>query len=867
MLAKDALFARLAEGHAARITVITPNRRLAQTLIADFDQFQLARGLGQTAGGRTVWEAADVLPYGAFVERLWEDALYSEVGGKLPLLLTSAQEQAIWEEILRGSELLSIAQTASQCRDAWRLRHAWRIPAGGGTEDAAAFSAWADAYRKRTEGETDAARLPDLVASVLTHSKTPKLLVAYAFDIVPPQMREFFAHFELEQCKPEPIEGVATKQVFRSARDEIAQAAAWARARLEEGRARIGVVVPDLAKRRREVVRVFSRVMQPAYNLPGAAKAPLPFNVSLGAPLADFPLVDFAMSLIGFSFQEIDFAAASRLIRSPFLAGAETEMSARARLDAKLRGQLGATVSLPKLIGSIDHCPLLRAALENVFRLKSEGRQSPGAWARHFSALLDAAGFPGERALDSEEFQTRAKWHETLGELTRLERISRDEPVAAAHARLTYLCRETLFQPESAEAPIQVLGVLESAGLRFDALWVSGLTDEAWPMEARPNPFIPVALQKKAGIPQATAETSAALDRRLTEEWLVAAPEVVVSFPAKEQDRDLAPSALIAGIREGTVLVPQYPRTRDVLFSRKKSTTLHDGSGPRAPPGPVRGGTRVLADQAACPFRAFAKWRLAAEVLDAPADGPDAADRGRLLHALMREIWTELKSSDALHTQNLVPVIERAAAAAVKEAGLEGRFAEMERVRLAKLADEWLALEKQRKPFEVAFTEHPRTLSVAGLEFSSRIDRMDRLVDGERGHVLIDYKTGGRVTPKDWEPPRPDDPQLPLYAVAAPEDLAAVTFAKLRPGDMRFTGFAKAKDLVPRVRPALNWNSLLADWKKEAESLGSAFASGDAAVDPKRDLKTCLRCDLQTLCRVYEKFNVLEELEDEEGVD
>jgi ATP-dependent helicase/nuclease subunit B len=862
MLAKDALFARLAEGQAARISVITPNRRLAQTLLADFDAYQIGRGL-------SVWEAADILPYGAFVERLWEDALYSEAGGRLPLLLTPAQEQAIWEDILRGSDLLSVARTASQCRDAWRLRHAWRIPPGGGTEDAAAFAAWAETYRRRTEGEVDSARLPDVVAGFLDHVKAPKLLVAYAFDIVPPQMREFFARFDLDECKPQAVDGEAGKQAFRSAREELAQAAAWARARLEHGYQRIGVVVPDLAKRRSEVVRVFSRVMQPAYNLPGASKQPMPFNVSLGAPLADYPMVDCALSLIRISFQEIDFGAASRLVRSPFVAGAESEMNARARLDTRLRGDLGATVSLPKLIASIEHCPVLRAALENVFRLKGEGRQSPGAWARHFSALLEAAGFPGERTLDSDEFQTRAKWHETLGELAKLDRISREEGIELAHARLAHLCRDTLFQPAHSTngpaAPVQVLGVLESAGLRFDCLWVTGLTDETWPMDARPNPFIPVALQKRAGIPQAAAETSAALDRRLTEEWLASAPEVIVSFPAKDKDRDLAPSPLIAGIPEAAVDVPEYRRYRDVLFSKKVIATLQDGNGPRVAPGPVRGGTRVLADQAACPFRAFARWRLAAESLETPADGPDAADRGRLLHALMREIWAQLRSSAALHEENLVPVIERAAATAVREAGLDGRFAELERVRLVKLADEWLALEKNRKPFEVAFTEHPRTLAVAGLEFSSRIDRMDRLVEGERGYVLIDYKTGGRVTPKDWEPPRPDDPQLPLYAVAAPEDLAAVAFAKLRPGDMRFTGFAKARDLVPRVRPALNWSALLAEWKKEADSLGSAFAAGDAAVDPKRDLKTCLRCDLQTLCRVYEKFNVLEEIEDEES--
>src|SRR6267378_2566360 len=72
-------------------------------------------------------------------------------------------------------------------------------------------------------------------------------------------------------------------------------AAKWARARLEEGRGRIGVVVPQLAQRRKEVVRVFSRVMRPGHHLPGAEKTPLPFNVSLGEPLSNYPLVDAAL--------------------------------------------------------------------------------------------------------------------------------------------------------------------------------------------------------------------------------------------------------------------------------------------------------------------------------------------------------------------------------------------------------------------------------------------------------------------------------------------------------------------------------------------------------------------------------------------
>jgi probable DNA repair protein len=853
MLSKSELFARLAEGHAARLAVVTPNRRLAQALTLEFDEYQAAKGLA-------AWEAADIVPLAAFVERLWEDALYSGSGAKLPALLTPAQEQALWEEILKAADLLSPAQAAAQCRAAWKLAHAWRIAPGSGGEDAAAFHKWAKTYEARTRGDVDAARLPDLVSGSLEKTRKPELLVAYAFDILPPQTKAFFAHFPFAECQPEAAKGAAMRTAFASRRQELEAAAAWARARLEEGRKRIGVVVPELAQRRAAVVRAFSRVMQPGYPL-SASKRVLPFNVSLGKPLADYPLAQAALSLIELSFRELEFARASSLIRSPFVGGADAEMTSRARLDVRLRETLGATVPLAKLIAASAQCPVLRAVLERIFALKEETRKGAGAWARHFSALLGAAGFPGERALDSEEFQTRAKWHETLGEFARLERVTSELSLEEAFAFLRKLCADTLFQPESPEAPIQILGVLESAGLRFECLWVSGLTDEAWPMQPRPNPLLAIALQRKAGVPEASAEAAAALDRRLTAQWQVAAGEVVFSHPLKEEDRDLAPSPLIAGIASSALDIPRYPRYRDLVFSRKRVVELEDANGPRVAAGKVRGGTRVLADQAACPFRAFARWRLRAEELEEPAPGLDPRDRGKLLHALMREIWTQLKGSSGLERE-LGPVIARAAAAAVQEIGLEGRFAALERLRLARIAADWLELEKNREDFEIAFLEHPRTLTVAGLEFSSRIDRMDRLPDGS--HILIDYKTG-RATPRQWEGPRPDDPQLPLYAVAAREQLAAVAFARLKAGELRFMGYARAERLLPGVKLYRDWPGLLAQWKKEAEALGASFAAGEARVDPKHDLKTCRLCALQTLCRVYEKFSALEDTAEEAG--
>ncbi len=862
---KADLLARLAAGQATRVCVVTPNRRLAQELSREFDA-------GQSAKNLKVWETADILPFTAFVERLYEDALYSDLAAQLPLLLTTAQEQALWESTIRtskwGEALLAVPQAAGNCLRAWELAQGWRI-AGAlasfpGNDDARAFADWSRDYARRCEreGNTDAARLADVVAPLLKEAalRKPRLLVAYAFDVVTPQEQEFLAvcadqGIEVVTCAPERRKSKPGRRVFSSAREELDAAAQWARARLEAGAQRIGVVVPELGQRRKEVARVFARTLHPAHNLPGAQRKALPFNLSLGAPLADYPLVRAALSILELAAGEIPFEQASRLLRSPYIAGADGEMARRALLDAALRKRAPARVTLGKLVGLIEGCPVLRQRLEALFAVPKKDNASPHDWGRHFTALLDAAGFP-ERSLDSDEFQTRAKFNETLAEFAKLERVTPKMSFRQALASLKQ-CADVLFQPETPDAPIQVLGVLESAGLEFDALWVSGLTDDVWPLHARPNPFIPPALQRKAQIPEASAEATLERCKRITEGWLKAAGEVIVSHSTREEDRELLASPLISGVPGlmGTPETRSVARYRDVIFAARQVEYVEDGKAPPLATKTPKGGTRILADQSACPFRAFARHRLAAEALEEPVEGLDARARGLLLHSLMKELWTELKGSAGL-VGDVGPAIEKAATRAVAAAKLEDPFAGLERKRLAKLAWEWLEVERGRAPFTVAAMEEKRKLKVAGLVLNGRIDRMDALESG--GHALIDYKTG-KPTPNEWLGERLDDPQLPLYALNAKEDISAVAFAKLRTGEMRYMGFSDREDLVPGVKAAKDWKALLEGWKKELEALGQGFAAGDARVDPKDLLNTCRYCDLQPLCRVYERVNALGE--------
>ena len=117
-------------------------------------------------------------------------------------------------------------------------------------------------------------------------------------------------------------------------RDEIAAALAWARGHVaQRPQARIGVVVEDLAQRRNEILALAEDILCPGAILPGARASPMPFEISLGVPLAAVPLVATALDLIALTVSRLDAGAAAVLLRSPYLPAAEDAWPQRARIE------------------------------------------------------------------------------------------------------------------------------------------------------------------------------------------------------------------------------------------------------------------------------------------------------------------------------------------------------------------------------------------------------------------------------------------------------------------------------------------------------------------------------------------------------
>ncbi|HEV2331871.1 MAG TPA: PD-(D/E)XK nuclease family protein [Gammaproteobacteria bacterium] len=871
----------------AGATVVVSGERLARAV-------RLAHGEARHAAGAKVWERPEVLSYHAFIDRLYDKAMDGALGDParaLPKRLTPAACESHWEEVIRrspqGAALLQPSATAREAARAWVLLQAYRLPLerlAAGDEDAQAFAAWAEAFRdsSRAEAWLEDARLVDWLATRLRERALPappQLLFA-GFDLLTPQQREFVESLKaagaaVDVLAIDPVDAPrARRRVEDDARAEQRAAATWARALLEKDpAASIGIVARDLDACRASLARALDDALCPGA-VAGRSVA-RPYDLSLGLPLDSFPVVKGALAALDLLRRRTPFPMVSLLLRSPFLGGADTEREARARLELKLRGRVSEVIGLRALsafAAAQGGMPRLLGALQSLMEKGAAlpARQPPSAWARDFADALARAGWPGERALDSGEYQAVTALRDLTGSLVQLDAALGPVSLGEALTRLKRLAAEHIFQPAGGDAPVQVLGLLETSGLCFDHLWILGMSDAAWPASPRPAAFIPTRLQREYGLPHASAAIELKFAERLTERLLQSAADVVVSSPGSEADEELRPSPLVARLPLSDDPSPPLTDYRTDLQVRygDAAEIYIDGHAPALrSEEQIRGGAYLLSAQSACPFKAFGTFRLGAEPLEEPALGPDALERGSLMHAVLHGVWSELKGHAGLIARDMAArreLVSRCAAAAVAERAAvlpevyTPQVAELERERLTRRVMGWLEIEVRRPPFRVLESEKEHRFQIGPLTLLTRIDRIDELADG--GHLLLDYKTG-QVKLQSWLEERPDDPQLPLYAVGERHDLAAVSYACLKPGETGFLGLAARAGMPEgigvyaekRTRPseAPDWDTLLAYWEKNLTRLAEAYAEGDARVDPKTPL-TCERCHLSTLCRIHE---------------
>ena len=78
-------------------------------------------------------------------------------------------------------------------------------------------------------------------------------------------------------------------------------------------------------------------------------------------------------------------------------------------------------------------------------------------------------------------------------------------PAGKALRWLTELADRTHFSPASGDAPITISPSLADPIVRYDGIWVAGLTAASWPQPVQPDPFLPLRAQIAAGVSAASA--------------------------------------------------------------------------------------------------------------------------------------------------------------------------------------------------------------------------------------------------------------------------------------------------------------------------------------------------------------------------
>lgn len=836
---KTTLFELLRQG----ATVITPNNRLSQQLLEDYYQYL----------GTTIDDKPPCLPYQAFLQKLFTQIRHQCPHQRHPIVLTALQQRHLWQQILSY-------QTEYPCNDglirnvqeAWTRCQLWQIdiqhPSFATTPQTRQFQVWHQQFQHQLT-ELFAITAEQLIPYVLPYLKHINLptVIWTCFDDYTPLQTTLQHHLGVVGCEQQfydlaPQSTPTFRFAAKDRQDEYLQLIKWLKERLQNDEKRIGVVIPDLQGQEKSLQRLLQRHIMPEK-----------FNISLGGSLLDYPLVAHALQWLQLGEPMLTNQQARLLLHSPYLAGAKTEFIARTQ-------QMQTNVTLHELhiplAFFIQECASTAPILANRLATLTDypKQASPVEWVTHFKTRLINIGFPGDASLNSASYQCLQRFISLLDELRELNVVTPQMSQQQALNALLDATQTTIFQARKAKTPIQILGLLEASGGDFDSVWICSLTDQCLPQKTQFSAFIPIDLQRTHQMPHAVAARELQFAQQLLQRLRYGSRLNILSYPRLIGDTPNLPSPLIIDFPLLTVTNTPLPPPPVLLTSYTENYALS-----LRPNESIVGGTQALANQAKCPFRGFAAHRLHAKEHPDASTGPDASERGQVVHRVMEKLWQRLGSQNhliALSPTVLNEYIEQAIVNALEPLIQNRSFSfspliqEVEGSRLKRLVNACLEWEKQRSAFEIEALEQTFTINLAGIEFRVRIDRLDKILSETPQKWVIDYKTSIPAN-KPWHEERPEAPQLLLYALLD-NSINALLFVQLKAGRVICSGFSEEVSSVRGIsnpKKGESWASYQNQWQQQLTLLAQELHDGHCPPQPTRT-STCESCEFQNLCRI-----------------
>lgn len=824
--------------------VITANRRLARVLQEEYAERMLARG-------DTVWLSPAIRTWQSWLSERLADSI---APADIPTSITPQQSRVLWERCVRREvvdPLVNVGVLARQCRDAWKRMSEWQVSlddcqSSARNRDQQMFARVASNYQSilDREGWVDDAGLASLVTREILAQRCllQGNLTLAGFDRLTPQQLALVEAVRMTglQADSAPDEPVFTRhqQYTAESRDaELRAAGAWARERLQENPTeQIGIVVTQLEQDAARSLRLVKEGLIPGWQNAGALENAI-VNLSYGRRLLDYPAVSVGVLALRWLHSNLSTTEVSRLLQTDMLGFATNDDAARAEL--RLRQQPDQSWTPRQLLEQLTSWyrpkekPEFLEQIEAIARHRDilPQRRSPAEWVTLFHDVLQELHWPGFAPLGSDEFQLINRWREVLNEVARLDIVSPSMTASEAMSRITAVAAETIYQPESQHAAVQVMGPLEAAGIGFDKLWITGLSDRNWPPPARPIALLSRDLQRDAGMPDATPGDTLEYASRVIRRLASSAGDVVLSYSRTLDDVEQSISELLRGIDAKSVSEPTDPGWHALCHGEEHRLRIET-----ADPVPAVSGTQKIAGGAATiqrqfvdPFAAFCFGRLGIRPIWPIAVGLPANIRGSLIHSALHKLYAECPSRDQIRDwgeqcvdRRVQKALQTAFSSHEKNADAVLRqLLQLEKVRVGKLLHRVVELDAARPFFRIESVEQRLDFSFAGIALRLRIDRVEQGSDTEGTEVeIIDYKTG---TPKRLldRDSNPRDMQLVVYAHAIKQAVARLAVFNIDPRGI-------AIDAAGREQfPEQEWDAKLAAWKAQVEIAAAQIAAGD----------------------------------------
>lgn len=833
--------------------ILTPNHRLAAKIN---DAWALAIG-------KSVWRQPRVYSIDHWLKYCWDelqDQNHSLVSG---LAVVGAQQSRYyWERAIAKDDLAHSSSYAKIAADTLKTLQNWNLSADqvpGETPAVEYFKRWTNSFEELLQKNKLISQQSSwqLIQRGFEQAALPAEaeIMLYGFQSMPPLQAHVIetASSSIVKVDSDSTASKNNNQAYRlecqDPQAELRMAANWAAQQLKaKPEQRLGIIVPDLNNSLPQVARVVSEALK-------SEETEMLVNISAGTALADTAVISAALELIEILQYERPLNNWLQLLYSPFSAFDQLPLQYRVDCELALRKTRRFEFTLEKFLSTImpdgesqqideQHRQSIVDILQPLIDLKRFSKVKTGTqknftgWAQFFNQFLADMDWPGSRSLNSIEYQQRQQWDGTIEQFCTLDNLGIEVGLATALKHLQLLAQDSVFHPKTADAPLQILGLLEGSGLHFDQLWIVGMNSQNFPASVAINPLLPADFQRQYEMPHSLPERELQIAQELLSGYKNNSQRLILSYPLLRGEEQLEPSPLIRDIAvsNGAELFVE-PETYPPWLEQPEQCELVEDRAPAYNPASenIRGGSKLLENQAICPFNAFATHRLKAEPLEEPIQGLSAMDRGSLIHEILFRLWTEWKSSshlnalseEQLSAQLSTTIADTLIEWAPRHSVLRGeRFRALEQQRLEKLLREWIDEEKQREPFEIANLESSASIRFGDLNISLRLDRVDQIGDKL---LIIDYKTG-RVQPSKWEGSRPVEPQLPLYLLASKPQANGCAFAQLRAGDIKFIGSSDSQ-LISFEKAADNWSEQITEWQSALSNLAAEFCQGYSAVE------------------------------------